>query len=93
VRGIILASGTCCHNGGQAIKAPFQKGSAVTAAQLSSTTGQPIGRAIGRVLDDQGHYSIGLPWSGPTLVTITGRYFDEFTGQLSSDPVAAETVS
>ncbi len=68
---------------GQAVNGPFATGSVVTLQQLGSdgtTTGT---QTTTTVTDDLGNFSATVSWSGPTLITVVGKYFDLDTGAAS----------
>ncbi|MDE3242846.1 MAG: hypothetical protein KGO52_09030, partial [Nitrospirota bacterium] len=73
---------------GQAIKGPFAGGATVNASQINS----PFGFATGSV-DGAGNYSVVTTWTGPTTIAVSGNFRDDFTDQITSQPVATPLLS
>ena len=72
---------------GVAQKGMFLAGTTVTAWQLGEN-GQRTGTTLSTVMEgSQGFYDLALSWSGWTEVEVQGRYFDEFTGTESIEPI------
>ena len=78
--GSISSSSSTNTVSGSASMGPFVTGAAVTAKELDATTGEATGtETTTKVTDDLGSYSLSVSWTGPTLIEITGDYFDEST--------------
>ena len=79
-------------NGGTALKGPFAQGSTVTAVALAadgSTTGTPLQG----LTDARGNFTFSdVPWDGPTIVSVSGQYFDETTGMMSTDTLTLRSA-
>ncbi|TVS17357.1 MAG: hypothetical protein EA417_07040 [Gammaproteobacteria bacterium] len=79
-------------DGGTALKGPFAEGSEVTAVALAAD-GSPTGTPIHGVTDARGNFRFSdVPWSGPSMVTVTGQYFDETTGNMSADTLSLRSA-
>jgi hypothetical protein len=66
-------------------KGPFQPGGTALAVRLD-TDGSRSGDSKSGDIGDRGGYELPeLGWDGPTLVVLTGPYFDEIAGSFSSD--------
>ncbi|MFK2821802.1 Ig-like domain-containing protein [Arcobacter sp. YIC-80] len=64
---------------GYAQKGPFKKGSNVKAFKL--VNGEKSTTFIETKVDDnKGTYNLDIPWVGPTLIEISGEYFNETDG-------------
>lgn len=65
--------------GSGGLKGPFRKGSPLRATRLEA----PEQQVLAEVLDDHGSFAFSVPWSGPTLLELTGVFVDEFFGTLT----------
>lgn len=66
-------------------KGPFQPGGTALAVRLDSD-GSRTGDSQSGDIGDRGGYELPeLGWEGPTLVVLTGTYYDEIAGSFSSD--------
>ena len=70
---------------GVAQKGPFAKGAVVKAYEL--VDGVRSGRVVQTTTsDNKGDFNFNsLPWTNPTQIVVTGSYFNEVTGEYSSD--------
>jgi hypothetical protein len=71
------------------MKGPFRKGGSVRATNLNV----PSQSEQTMFLDDDGHYALVVPWTGPTLLEARGPFLDEFTGALASLDEALAAVA
>ncbi len=78
--------------GGFAQKGPFLAGSELRAALLDAHGYAVDTQVAAGVLGDNGRLSIQVPWTGPTLVKVTGSFFDENTGLPSAHPVILDSI-
>jgi len=80
--------------GGVGAKGPFVQGSIVTAYKLDShgvRSTTDINATV--TTDNLGTYLLSsIPWSGPTEIVISGNYFNENTGAVSTTPVSLSSV-
>jgi len=73
-------------------KGPFILGSVVTVYQLDSQFERTAVIVSSTISDNEGHYSITVPWQGLSEVVITGYYFDETKGVQSQDEATLSTI-
>ena len=66
--------------GGGGSKGPYKKGATVKAINANN----PSQVVTGEILDDNGNFFLTVPWSGPTLIRISGPFVDEFTGEVKT---------
>lgn len=80
-------------NNSYAQKEPFQLDASVSAWPLGADGAAAGGGVVGRTGKDGAiELNSPLPWSGPTLVEVEGRFFDETTGQFSSDSIRLQGI-
>ena len=78
---------------GVAQKGMFVAGTEVTAWELDEN-GQRTGASLSTLIEDSlGSYSLSPEWTGWTEIQVQGRYFDEFTGQESLEPISLMAMS
>lgn len=77
---------------GYAQKGPFKKDSLVKAYKLENglKTNQTIETTTS---DNKGSYTLDIPWNGPTLVEISGDYFDEVNGNYITNGFLSSIVN
>ena len=95
VLGFIALSLTACNMSGSGQKGPFKSGSNVTVVQLNNQA-SPISSSAEstQVNGSQGDYSAQpIQWDGWTEVSISGQYFDEFSGTDSSASLALDAIT
>ena len=95
VLSIFVLTLTACNFSGTTEKGPFSSGSSVTASQLDGQA-QPISSSTksSSVISDKGGYSIGrISWNGWTQLQVTGQFYDEFTGETSSDAFTLDAIT
>lgn len=72
---------------GVAQKGPFVEGSKVTVYKLSSDYNITDTKVQSVITDAQGHYSVRVPWSGPSKIVVEGKYLDETTAKESNSSI------
>ncbi len=69
---------------GQALKGPFLSGATVTLTQIAA----PNQTVSTTVTDSAGSFSVRVSWTGPTYLSVSGAFRDEFTGATGSQSSA-----
>jgi hypothetical protein len=78
---------------GAAQKGPFAEGSIVRACAMNADGSPDASRCKEGLVDAQGRFDLAvLPWAGPTLVTASGRTFDEVKGAMSPSTLVLAAV-
>ncbi|MFU8816720.1 MAG: hypothetical protein ACNA7W_15335, partial [Pseudomonadales bacterium] len=73
-------------------KGPFSPGAEVTAIRLDEG-GERTSDVATTPTGNNGSFEFPtLPWSGPTLVEVTGTYFNEATGNFSNDAITLQAM-
>lgn len=79
--------------GGAGAKGPFVLGSTVMAYQLENNGSRTATDVNTTTTDNLGHYSLsGITWSGATELEISGKYFNENNGTISTTPATLSAI-
>jgi hypothetical protein len=74
-------------------KGPFRAGGSAEAVRLASD-GTLTSEQVSGTIDDRGEYELtGIDWTGPTRIRMEGTFFDEVTGNFSSQSRALTALS
>lgn len=78
---------------GASQKGPFRAGGLAEAVRLAGD-GTLTSDQISGTIDDRGQYELdGIDWAGPTRIRMEGAFFDEVTGNFSSENRVLTAVS
>ena len=80
----------CSDCSNQNISGVVQKGMFIDGtltAQKVETNGSISGIVVTESIDEKGKYTLTLPWKGLTLLSAEGNFFNEYTGENSTDMV------
>lgn len=78
---------------GASQKGPFRAGGSAEAVRLASD-GTLTSEQVSGTIDDRGQYELaGIDWTGPTRIRMEGTFFDEVTGNFSSENRVLTAVS
>jgi VCBS repeat-containing protein len=61
-------------------KGPFLDGSAVTLYELNSAGALVRSKDVSKQFENLGRFRVNVPWSGPTVIEISGPFYDEVQG-------------
>jgi hypothetical protein len=87
--GGVAASGAS----GVSQKGPFRAGGTAVAVRLASD-GTLSDEQVSGSIDDRGQYELaGVDWTGPTRIQMQGTFFDEVSGNFSSDSRTLNAVA
>lgn len=77
---------------GFAQKGPFRSGGTATITALDDD-GETTGESLSTDIGEWGEFEFDeIDWSGPSLIEVEGEYFDEASGNYSSDSIKLSTV-
>ncbi len=106
--GIIVLFSVGCSGGGgggsssddtsetiSSVTGAVQKGSFVDGeiiAQQVESNGKVSATSIISVIDKRGSYSLKIPWSGLTLLSAEGHFYNEYTGKTTTETIALSAL-
>jgi hypothetical protein len=73
-------------------KGPFLDGSTVIIHELDSAGRIVRSKDVSKQFENLGRFRLNVPWSGPTLVEISGPFYDEFQGRSSAEQTTLRSV-
>jgi len=95
VLSVLALTLTACNLSGTGEKGPFERNSDVALSKLNSQANPIASKTLNtKTYSNRGNYSFGnIRWSGWSQLQVSGKYFNEFTANTSTDVLVLDAIT